>query len=113
MSVATKLKRASIRELNNRLRTKYEGGRILISCSIQSYGPDFVRRCLQAVSAFDGFTEDNDPHGEHDCAFLEVEGSRIMFKIDYYDTSLQYASPNPAVEAITCRIITIMLAEEY
>jgi len=78
MSVATKLKRASIRELNDRLRTKYEGGRILISCSIQSYGPDFVRRCLHAVSAFDDFSEDNDPHGEHDCALSDYVQDRLL-----------------------------------
>jgi hypothetical protein len=36
-----------------------------------------------------------------------------MFKIDYYDKSLEFGSPDPADPTVTERIITIMLAEEY
>ena len=36
-----------------------------------------------------------------------------MFKIDYYDKSLEFGSPDPADPIVTERIITIMLAEEY
>ena len=68
---------------------------------------------VKAVADFDQFTKDNDPHGEHDCAILSVGEHRIMFKIDYYDPTLTYASEDPADPAKTSRIMTIMLTDEY
>ncbi len=38
---------------------------------------------------------------------------KIFFKIDYFEKSLTYHSPDPADPSITERVITIMLAEEY
>jgi uncharacterized protein DUF3768 len=37
----------------------------------------------------------------------------VFWKIEYYDKDLQFRSPDPADPAVTERIITIMLAEEY
>jgi hypothetical protein len=51
--------------------------------------------------------------GEHDCGRLEVEGYAVMFKIDYYDLDLRCASPDPADPNVTCRFMTLMLADEY
>jgi hypothetical protein len=36
-----------------------------------------------------------------------------MFKINYYDKTLQFHSPDPADPSVTKRVITIMLSEEY
>jgi len=44
---------------------------------------------------------------------FEADGHKIMFKIDYFDSSLAQHSPDPADPAVTQRVITIMLAEEY
>jgi hypothetical protein len=44
---------------------------------------------------------------------FEVDGNTIFFKIDYYDKSLTCHSPNAADKAVTERVITIMLAQEY
>ena len=41
------------------------------------------------------------------------DGQRVFFKIDYFDESLTYHPPDPADPAVTKRVITIMLAEEY
>jgi hypothetical protein len=59
------------------------------------------------------FCHANDPHEEHDFGAFDVDGHTIMFKIDYLDRDLSMHSPDPADPAVTQRVITIMLAEEY
>jgi uncharacterized protein DUF3768 len=106
-------KTARIRELNDRLRQTGTGGRIAITPGIQGLGEQDVKDVLTAVAQFDDFTEDNDPWGEHDCAVLTVDSRRIIFKIDYFDRKLTYHSPDASDPAVTERVLTIMLAEEY
>ncbi len=62
---------------------------------------------------FDSFTEDNDPHGEHDFGAFEHAGQRIFWKIDYYAPDMEHGSENPADPQQTVRVLTIMLAREY
>jgi len=106
-------KAARLRALNDQLRTTFVGGAVMITQGIEAIPIPKRRRILQQVRSFDAFTEDNDPHGEHDCAILEAEGERIMFKIDYYDREVSFHSPDPSDSAVTTRILTIMLASEY
>ena len=84
-----------------------------MTSGIDALDPEIAARRFAAVAAFDEFNEDNDPHGEHDCATLEVDGLRIIWKIDSYDANLTYASPNPANPEVTTRVLTVMLAEKY
>src|SRR5215203_2131535 len=74
---------------------------------------DAILKIDQAIAAFDAFTSDNDPYGEHDFGAVTVDGQVIFFKIDYYDADLLHLSPDPANPALTCRVMTIMLADEY
>lgn len=64
-----------------------------------------------AVEDFNRFTEDNDPHGEHDFGCLKFEGKKVFWKIDYYDRELKYWC-DPLDKACR-RVLTVMLAEEY
>jgi len=80
MSDASPTKAARIRELNDQLRQKAIGGRIVITRGIQALDADDLRAVLLAVARFDDFSEDNDPWGEHDCATLTVNGHRLITK---------------------------------
>lgn len=99
--------------LNDRLRKTGQGGQVLITDGVLGLGLDLARKVVEQVAAFDSFSEDNDPWGEHDCAGLEVDGQRIIWKIDYYDRRMEFLSPNPADPKVTCRVLTIMLSWEY
>ena len=108
------LQRTRIRELNDRFRTEGRGqGTLLVTSGVQAMGEDFVRKAVDAVRRFDGFTADNDPWAEHDFGVVEIDGERVFWKIDAYDQTLTMGSPNPGNEALTTRILTIMKASEY
>jgi hypothetical protein len=102
-----------IRALNDALRCSGRGGRIVITAGLEARGSDKIARVLAAVAAFATFTDDNDPHGEHDCAILCVDGIQVLFKIDYFDRDLSFHSPDPSDPAVTERVMTVMLVEEY
>jgi uncharacterized protein DUF3768 len=113
VSERSSLKAARICELNDQLRCKALGGRIVITRGIAALDPDTIRRALTAVARFDDFTDDNDPWGEHDCAVLTVDGRRLIYKIDYYDRAMQCHSPDASDPAVTERVLTVMLSNEY
>ena len=68
---------------------------------------------LATIRDFDTFTEDNDPHGEHDFGSLDHNGQQIFWKFDYYAPDMMHGSENPADPSQTVRVLTIMLAHEY
>lgn len=72
---------------------------------------EMVLHIDQAARAFDAFNPDDDPYGERDFGTLPVEGHIVMFKIGYYDQ--RYASPGLADPCVTCRVMILMLADEY
>lgn len=102
-----------IRALNDRLRTQGEGGNVVVTRGIAALEPSVLAAVLGAVQSFDAFNADNDPYSEHDFGSLDVSGERIMFKIDYYDRSMLAHSPDPSDAAVTVRVLTILLADEY
>ena len=103
-----------VRELNDVFRTSGPGnGTFLITQGVQAEGEDFVRAAATAVRRFAAFSEENDPWGEHDFGAVDVSGQKVFFKIDYYDPTCTQGSENPANEALTHRVLTIMLAGEY
>jgi hypothetical protein len=70
-------------------------------------------KAITRVMTYNAFTEDNDPHGEHDFGAFRIDGERYFWKIDYYDPSLEYGSDDPADPEKTKRVLTLMLASDY
>jgi Protein of unknown function (DUF3768) len=86
-------------------------------------------RVRELIETYDVFDEDSDPHGERDFGAVyqladgrwtterprvcDDERERVFWKLDYYDRQMQFASDDAANPAITRRVLTIMLADEY
>lgn len=102
-----------IRELNDLLRTAFIGGKVLVTPGIAGLPDDIQRAIIEQVQGFSAFTPDNDPHGEHDFGAFTIEGRKVFWKIDYYAHDMMHGSEDPANPAVTKRMLTIMLAEEY
>ena len=102
-----------IRTLNDELRQQLSGGRAVMTPGIAALGSEAVHRLIQTIAVFDDFCTANDPHGEHDFGAFPFEGVEVFFKIDYFDRSLNFHSPDPADPSVTERVITLILAEEY
>ncbi len=103
-------KAAVIRQLNDR---RFTGGRILLTAGVDGLEPESKIALLTAVQQFDSFNGENDPYNEHDFGAVEIDRTCFFWKIDYYDADLHFGSPDPADEAVTCRVMTIMAADEY
>lgn len=101
-----------IRELNDRFRRTFIGGRITLTRGVADDHEAAVQ-LLAVVRTFDAFTDDNDPHGEHDFGAIDHAGTRYFWKIDYYDREMSGGSPDPADPAVTTRVLTVMRADEY
>ena len=102
-----------IKTLNDNFRKTFTGGRVLLTAGIDSKPADDIANIMMLVRNFNNFTPDNDPYGEHDFGTLIYKGDKIFWKIDYYDLNNEYLSENPADPAITNRVLTVMLVEEY
>ncbi len=102
-----------IRELNDILRKRNEGGRVHFTPGIADLPMLTIGRIWMAVREFDDFTSGNDSHGEHDFGCVVVDDHEVFWKIDYYGVDLDSASPDPSDWTVTCRVMTVMLASEY
>jgi hypothetical protein len=102
-----------VRELNERFRRTFLGGRVLLTNGVQALPPDQLIKVLHQVREFAAFSSENDPYQEHDFGAVEGPTCGVFWKIDYYDKQLAGGSPDPADPAVTERVLTIMLAEEY
>lgn len=103
-----------IARLNDALRKNGQGGAIMVTRGVRALPGFKVTALLLMLQTTDGFDEDNDPNSERDFGDLEwSDGTELLWKIDYYDNDMVYASPDPADRALTQRVLTVMLATEY
>ncbi len=104
---------ARVRELNDTFRRTFTGGKVMLTAGVDALPFEGKAAVLEKVRAFANFDRDNDPHGEHDFGSVEVAGERYFFKIDYYDSELQFGSEDPSDPTKTTRVMTIMCMDEY
>ena len=104
---------SKVQQLNDAFRKTLTGGQTCFTAGVSALGKSFATKALTLVRGFALFTTDNDPYSEHDFGSVTIEGTKLFWKIDYYDLSLQYGSNDPSDPAQTARVLTIMLAEEY
>ncbi len=105
---------SKIAELNDKFR---KGDRKLgvqratdMVCALSS---EQQQELFRLVRTFDQFTEENDPHEEHDFAIIELDDENYFFKIDYYDADMEHGSEDPSDSSVTRRVMTIMHSSEY
>ena len=104
---------AKVRALNDAFRATFAGGQVVMTIGVNALSKEMVTEVIGKVRAFDTFTADNDPNKEHDFGSFDVGGDKFFWKIDYYDTSLEFGSPDPSDPSVTSRVLTIMRADEY
>jgi hypothetical protein len=102
-----------IRALNDDFRRTFVGGMVVITAGVEALPVDQRRSLLAKVRAFENFSEDNDPHQEHDFGAVDEGGVRCFWKVEYYDRATEMGSPDPADPTVTTRVLTIMRADEY
>lgn len=102
-----------IRALNDAFRQTFVGGVVLITRGVEDLPLVSRSRVLSRVRSFEEFTDDNDPHGEHDFVAFAIDKVTYFAKIDYYDRSMDGGSSDPSDVEQTTRVLTIMRADEY
>ena len=89
-------------------------GKVYMTAGVVAHGEPFGLRALAAISAFTDFTDDIDPHHEHDMVRVTVDSIIVWAKFDYFSTDdPDLGSEDPADPAKTERVMTILLPEEY
>lgn len=106
-------KSTRIAELNDEFRKTGRSGKTVMTRSVADLPTEVVARAVAIVQTFNDFTEDNDPHGEHDFFSFEMAGEKFFWKCDYYDKKMEFGSEDPSDPEKTTRLATLMLASDY
>ena len=69
-------------------------------------------RLFKALAAWK--PEQHSVYDQHDFGSFEFEGTRLLFKIDYYQRrDFMLEAEDPTKPHLTCRLLTIMLPSDY
>ena len=98
---------------NDNFRKHLSQGTLVLTQGIRSNTKEDLEAIITKVRTFDTFDENNDPYNEHDFGAFDYKGKRIFWKIDNYDQTFLYLSPDVSNPRVTNRVLTIMYAEEY
>jgi len=114
-----KTKSARIAELNDRCRLGVDrNARIVVTRTCLAHFAHGNARVhaivaqamlLRAVRNYRFGPEDRP---ERDRGIMVIAGTEVRFRIDYYDSDLEYGSEDPSDPNLTVRVLTIMLPED-
>jgi hypothetical protein len=100
--------------LNDAFRRSFDGGRVMVTRGVAALHPFIQGNIIFEVRRFSAFNDQNDPCGEHDFGAIDVDGAgKVIWKIDSFAPDMRFGGDGPANTALTSRVLTIMLAEEY
>ena len=69
-----------IRYLNDRFRSTFQGGQVVLTRGIRALPQEEITEILSKVSNFNDFNSDNDPYFEHDGAAFEYNNMKSSGK---------------------------------
>ena len=86
-------------------------GKCIVTRGFDALDVPTKKKAIEAVKNFSDFTEDNDPHREHDFGEIVLDGTSIFWKIDYYESEKMEYGTDDLINAY--RVLILMLADEY
>ncbi|WP_437434686.1 DUF3768 domain-containing protein [Sulfitobacter geojensis] len=71
--------------LGNILVTDAPQGQFVMTRGVAALGPDAQLALTRSVASFDAFNADSDPQGWHEMGVIDLDGTKVWFKIDGVD----------------------------
>jgi len=105
---ATVLNRAKIVELNDQLRTTFQGGQVRMLSSAYQLDARLCGRALCVMSRSTRF----DPNGEHDWGRFIFAGYAFEWIVEYHSRDATGLSPDPANPTKTSRVLTLSAVDD-
>jgi hypothetical protein len=102
-----------IARLNDQLRKTGMGGAIMITRNVMRMTGFDAVALAAALANYNDFEPSGDPHGERDFGCMTLWGHDLLWKVDYYDRSMEFGSDDPADPEATHRVLTVMLAADW
>lgn len=89
-------------------------GRVVFTRTVAARGMLFQLLALLEIAAVSVFEAEDDPDGRHDFGTVEVQGSRVWFKIDLFsDENMTRGSERPDDPAHTYRVMTVLFPSDW
>jgi hypothetical protein len=96
-----------IRRINDHCRTTFTGCMIVTTAAFAEMDAQTKALLLYKVRTFKSFSDDNDPHHEHDLALFNHDGERYFWSFSYHAPDMEHGSEDPSNVEMTRRVLTI------
>ena len=98
---------------DNMLKKQNLKNKLVLTPGIAGLNLKDKEKVFASVKYYGNFTKDNNPWGEKDFGAFNFKKERYNWKIDYYDNTMSFHSPDKTDPDKTVRVLTIMKASEY